>query len=61
MIDHIRTDPQAALTLCKRFAENEGRPWKVCQIGGTFHVRKISTKGSYIAIYHPLPKSFSKV
>lgn len=58
MIDFKVESPLEALDLARDLALDSERhePFKVVRIGGSFHVRKLNTKGTPLAIYRPIPR-----
>lgn len=56
MIDFKVGSPIDALDLARDLAIEAGEPFKVVRLGEFFHVRKLATKGSWLAIYRPIPR-----
>ena len=59
MINFLKKDPLEALELAKGLADEEGVPYKICLLGGKYHIRHLSVRGSAMAIMYP--RSFKKL
>lgn len=53
MINIEVSDPGVALEWMKDLAEESGEPFKICQIGDSFFVRRLYSKGTWTARYYP--------
>jgi len=55
MINFKVRDPLKACDLARDLAEEDGKPYKVVHVGKMYCVRKASSKGSWVAMYEPIP------
>ena len=53
MINFSRKCPFRALELAQGLANEENRTYKICLLGGRYHIRHESVRGSAMAVVHP--------